>query len=73
MSLGISIFFTFIVALIGAKLGRKLNFPAPFMIGSMLAVMLFSIITNKAYFPQEYQGHRSNRCGNFYRSKIDSF
>lgn len=53
MSIGISMLFTLIVAFIGAKLGQKLNFPAPFMIGSMLAVMLFSVITNKAYFPQE--------------------
>lgn len=53
LSFTISILFTFIVAFIGAKLGQKLNFPAPFMIGSMLAVMLFSVLTDTAYFPQQ--------------------
>lgn len=53
LSIGISMLFTFIVAFIGAKIGQKLHFPAPFMIGSMLAVMLFSVLTDTAYFPKE--------------------
>ncbi|GMA07002.1 hypothetical protein GCM10025886_01530 [Tetragenococcus halophilus subsp. flandriensis] len=53
MSLGISMLFTFTVAFIGAKAGQKLHLPAPFMIGSMLAVMLFSVLTDTAYFPQQ--------------------
>ncbi|MCF1684570.1 AbrB family transcriptional regulator [Tetragenococcus halophilus] len=53
MSAILSMFFTFIVAFIGAKIGQKFHFPAPFMIGSMLAVMLFSVVSDTAYFPQQ--------------------
>ncbi|MDN6641058.1 MAG: AbrB family transcriptional regulator [Tetragenococcus sp.] len=53
LSATFSILFTFIIAFIGAKLGQKLHFPAPFMIGSMLVVMLFSVLTDTAYFPQQ--------------------
>ncbi|MDN5811146.1 MAG: AbrB family transcriptional regulator, partial [Tetragenococcus koreensis] len=53
MSTGLSMLFTFIIAFVGAKVGQKLHFPASFMIGSMLAVMFFSVLTDTAYFPQE--------------------
>ncbi|KFN91924.1 AbrB family transcriptional regulator [Tetragenococcus muriaticus] len=70
MSIGISMLFTFIVAFIGGKLGQRLNFPAPFMIGSMLAVMLFSVLTNKAFFPQEVKVIAQIAAGIFIGQKL---
>ena len=42
---------TFIVAIIGALIAKKLRIPAGFMIGSMIAVAVFNVISGKAFFP----------------------
>lgn len=47
----IKIIETLLVGFIGGEIAKKLNMPAPFMTGSMLAVALFSIFTNQMYMP----------------------
>ncbi|AYW44569.1 AbrB family transcriptional regulator [Tetragenococcus koreensis] len=70
MSTGLSMLFTFIIAFVGAKVGQKLHFPASFMIGSMLAVMFFSVLTDTAYFPQEAKVIAQIAAGIFIGQKL---
>lgn len=42
---------TFIIGILGGLLAKQLKIPAPFMTGSMLAVALFSILTEQSYMP----------------------
>lgn len=42
---------TFIIGVLGGALAKQLKIPAPFMTGSMIAVALFSILTEQSYMP----------------------
>ncbi|WP_434309203.1 AbrB family transcriptional regulator [Hominifimenecus sp. rT4P-3] len=44
---------TILVAAIGAVIAKKLHFPAPGMIGGILAVMLLNAFTDRGFFPSE--------------------
>ncbi len=44
---------TLLVAIIGGFIAQKLKFPAPFMLGAMLGVAIFNIITGNAYMPSD--------------------
>jgi membrane AbrB-like protein len=47
-----SLIMTLLVGLIGGLIALRLKIPAGAMIGSMLAVAVFNILTGSAYFPQ---------------------
>lgn len=49
----IQIVFTLFVGLSGGLIGKKLKLPAPFMIGTMIAVALVSMMTGQMYVPNE--------------------
>lgn len=46
---------TFIVGLLGGIIAKKIKIPAPFMTGSMLAVALFSVLTEKTLMPSTFK------------------
>ena len=43
---------TLAVAVVGGLIFRRLHMPAPYMVGAMVAVAIYSIATGYAYFPQ---------------------
>lgn len=43
---------TLLVAVAGGLLFRRLHMPAPYMVGAMVAVAVFSVTTGLAYFPK---------------------
>ncbi len=51
MSLIILTLITLTIALIGGLIGKKLHFPAPFLLGSLAAVALYNCITSDATLP----------------------
>jgi len=44
---------TFVIAFFGAIIARKLKVPVPFMLGSLIAVAAFSVLTDQAIMPSE--------------------
>lgn len=63
-------FITFFVGLIGAGIALKYKVPAGAMIGSLFAVAIFSIITEKAYLPQSYKIIAQISTGTFIGARI---
>lgn len=63
-------FITIFVGLIGAKIALKYKIPAGAMIGSLLAVAVFSILTGKAVLPQSYKIITQISTGTFIGAKI---
>jgi membrane AbrB-like protein len=43
---------TLAVAVVGGLIFRRLHMPAPYMVGAMVAVAIYSVTTGYAYFPQ---------------------
>ena len=43
---------TLLVAVAGGLLFKRLKMPAPYVVGAMLAVALFNIFTDLAFFPR---------------------
>lgn len=61
---------TLLVGLIGAKIALKNKIPAGAMIGSLFAVAIFNVLTNKADLPQSYKIITQISTGTFIGAKI---
>lgn len=64
---------TFLVALIGALVAMKLKIPAGAMVGSMIAVAIFNIAFDCAYFPRDLKTMTQIISGLFIGCKITKY
>lgn len=68
-----NLLFTFLVALLGAIIAIKLKIPAGAMVGSMIAVAIFNIAFDSAYFPRNLKIMTQIISGLFIGCKITKY
>lgn len=61
----ISIFITLFIGFIGWQIAKKIKLPAPAMLGSLFAVIVYNLIFNKAYVPVEMKIFTKSITGMF--------
>lgn len=69
----INLLLTFLVALLGALIAMKFKIPAGAMVGSMIAVAIFNIAFDSAYFPRDLKTMTQIISGLFIGCKITKY